>query len=178
MSGPTYDPEDLVGTGRYLNPTELRAWTRFLDAGRLLENILSQQLSERHRMAHSDYEVLDRLDSNGGRMRMTMLARQVVSSNQKLTHTSKRLESRGWIAREPVAEDGRGLDAVLLEPGQDALAAAAREYAHLILQFLLNDLDEHERQVIAGTTSRLSTHMRVHRRGELCELCIDREPME
>ena len=178
VSGPTDPPEDLVGTGRHLNPAELRTWTRFLDAGRLLEEILSQHLSQRHRMTHSDYEVLVRLDGNGGRMRMTMLARQVVSSSQKLTHISNRLESRGWITKEPVAEDGRGLDAVLLKPGRDALAAAAGEHANLIRQFLLRDLDEHECQVIADATDRLSTHMRVHRRGEFCELCVDWEPME
>lgn len=122
-------------------------------------------------MTHSDYEVLVRLDGNGGRMRMTMLARQVVSSSQRLTHVANRLEDRGWIAREPVAEDGRGLDAVLLPAGREALAAAAGEHADLIRQFLLDDLDEHERQVIGDATDRLSAHMRVHRRGEHCEQC-------
>lgn len=178
MTGSPYDPEDLAGTGRHLSPAELRTWTRFLDAGRLLEEILSQHLGQRHRMAHSDYEVLVRLDGNGGRMRMTMLARQVVSSAQKLTHTANRLEKRGWIARESVAEDGRGLDAVLLRPGRGALKAAAGEHADLIRQFLLRDLDDHERQVITAATDRLSTHMRVHRRREVCELCADWQPTE
>ena len=177
MSVNGHDPDELVGTGRHLDPAELRTWTRFLDAGRLLEEILAKHLSHHHRMTHSDYEVLVRLDGNGGRMRMTMLARQVVSSAQRLTHVANRLESRGWIAREPVAEDGRGLEAVLLEPGREALAAAAGEHADLIRQFLLDDLDEQERQVIADATDRISMHMRVHRRGEHCERCADREPM-
>jgi DNA-binding MarR family transcriptional regulator len=176
VTEPGHDPEELVGTGRHLDSAELRTWTRFLDAGRLLEEILAQHLSQSHHMTHSDYEVLVRLDGNGGRMRMTMLARQVVSSSQRLTHVANRLESRGWIAREPVAEDGRGLDAVLLPAGRDALAAAAGEHADLIRQFLLEDLDEHERQVIADATDRLSIHMRVHRRGEYCEQCANREP--
>jgi DNA-binding MarR family transcriptional regulator len=178
VTGPVHDPEALAGTGHHLTPAELRTWTRFLDAGRLLEEILAQHLSQRHRMTHSDYEVLVRLDGNGGRMRMTMLAGQVVSSSQKLTHTANRLENRGWIVREPVAEDGRGLEAVLLPPGREALAAAAGEHADLIRQFLLDDLDEQERHVIADATDRLSAHMRVHRRGEHCEQCADREPMD
>lgn len=178
MIGPAYRWGDLAGTGRYLSPAELRAWTRFLDVGRLLDEILSQHLSQHHRMTHSDYEVLVRLDGNGGRMRMAMLARQVVSSAQQMTHISKRLESRGWIAREPVAEDGRGLEAVLLQPGREALAAAAGEHAGLIRQFLLDGLDERERHVIAEITERFSTHMRVHRRGERCERCTDWQPMD
>lgn len=124
-------------------------------------------------MTHGEYEVLVRLDGNGGRMRMTMLARQVVSSAPKLTHTANRLESRGWIAREPVTEDGRGVQAVLLEAGRDALSAAAGEHADLIRQFMLDGLDEHERQVITDATDRLSSHLRVHRRGEHCPLCVD-----
>ncbi|MGF1596380.1 MAG: MarR family winged helix-turn-helix transcriptional regulator [Acidimicrobiales bacterium] len=166
-----YDPDDLVGTGRHLSKAELRTWTRFLDAARLLEEILAHHLSHDHRMTHSDYEVLVRLDGSGGRMRMATLAEQVVSSAQKLTHTANRLEKRGWIAREPVADDGRGLEAVLLEPGRRALAAAAGEHALLVKQFLLDHLDEDERTVIADTMDRLSLHMRTHRRGDHCPLC-------
>jgi len=166
-----YNPEDLVGTGRYLTPTELRTWTTFLDAGRLLEEILARHVSQDHHMTHSDYEVLVRLDGAGGRMRMTVLAQQVVSSAQKLTHTANRLERRGWIAREPVDSDRRGLVAVLLPPGRDALAAAAGEHAELIKQFLLDHLSTPEQEALTETMSRLAGHMRVHRRGEPCPLC-------
>ncbi len=168
-----YNPEDLVGTGRHLTPDELRAWTTFLDAGRLLEEILARHVSQQHDMTHSDYEVLVRLDGAGGEMRMAVLAAQVVSSAQKLTHTANRLERRGWIVREPVDTDGRGLNAVLLPPGRDALAAAAGEHADLIKQFLLDRLSSDEQATIRETMSRLSAHMRVHRRGERCPICDD-----
>ena len=166
-----YDPADLVGTGHYMTPTELRTWTTFLDAGRLLEEILARHVSQDHDMTHSDYEVLVRLDGAGGRMRMSVLAEQVVSSAQKLTHTANRLERRGWIAREPVDSDGRGLTAVLLPPGQAALAAAAGEHADLIKQFLLDNLSADEQAALTELMSRLSGHMRVHRRGEPCPQC-------
>lgn len=166
-----YNPEDLAGTGRYLSKLELRTWTRFLDSGRLLEEILARHVSQDHDMTHSDYEVLVRLDGAGGRMRMTTLADQVVSSAQKLTHTANRLERRGWIAREPVAEDGRGLEAVLLAPGHAALADASGEHADLIKQFLLDQLSDEEKTTIADTMARLSAHMRLHRSGEPCPTC-------
>lgn len=168
-----YDPEDLAGTGRHLTKQELKAWTTFLDAGRLLEEILAHHVSHDHNMTHSDYEVLVRLDGAGGRMRMAELAEQVVSSAQKLTHTANRLERRGWIARQPVVEDGRGLAAVLLPPGRDALAAAAGEHAQLIRQFLLDRLGDAEQARLAELMGGLAAHMRVHRKGEPCDECGD-----
>lgn len=166
-----YDPEDLVGTGRYLSKDELRTWTRFLDAGRLLEELLARHVSQEHDMTHSDYEVLVRLDGAGGAMRMATLAGQVVSSAQKLTHTANRLEERRWIAREPVADDRRGLEAVLLPAGRAALAAAAGEHAELIRTFLLDPLTEDEQRTIADAMDRVAAHLRLHRRGERCSLC-------
>ena len=173
-----YSPEDLSGTGRHLTRSELRTWTRFLDAGRLLEEILAKHVARDHGMTHSDYEVLVRLDGSGGAMRMAVLARQVVSSAQKLTHTANRLEQRGWITREPVAEDGRGLMAILTEDGRAALAAAAGEHADLIKQFLLSELTADEQAIIADAMDRVATHMRLHRNREPCPRCdpVDTQP--
>jgi DNA-binding MarR family transcriptional regulator len=166
-----YDPSKLVGTGAHLSPPELRTWTRFLDAGRLLEEILANHVTQDHGMSHSDYEVLVRLDGAGGEMRMTTLAGQVVSSAQKLTHTANRLEKRGWIARVAVEEDGRGLMATLLPPGRDALAAASEEHAKLIRRFLIEPLTSDEQQTIADAMDRVAAHMRIHRRREPCPHC-------
>lgn len=171
-----YDPTALAGTGRHLSKSELRTWTRFLDAGRLLEEILARHVAQDHGLPHSDYEVLVRLDGSGGEMRMSTLADQVVSSAQKLTHTANRLEKRGWIERAAVEEDGRGLVARLLPPGRAALEAASGEHAELIKQFLLDMLSGEEKELIAEAMDRVSTHMRVHRRNEPCPRCDSEEP--
>lgn len=166
-----YNPSELAGTGRHLSKLDLRTWTRFLDAGRLLEEILAQHVAHDHGMSHSDYEVLVRLDGAGGEMRMATLADQVVSSAQKLTHTANRLEKRGWITRVAVEDDGRGLMATLLPPGRAALAAASDEHAKLIRRFLLDSLTAEEKRIIAEAMDRASAHMRVHRRREPCSAC-------
>ncbi len=168
---PDYDPTTLAGTGRYLSKTELRTWTRFLDAGRLLEEVLARHVSQFHGMSHSDYEVLVRLDGAGGEMRMSTLAEQVVSSSQKLTHTANRLEARGWIGRVPVEGDGRGLTARLLPPGRAALQSTAAEHAELIKQFLLDRLEPEEQRVIAEALDRVAGHLRIHRAGHPCQRC-------
>ncbi len=169
--GGSYSRADLHGTGRHLSEAELFTWTRFLDAARLLEEILARHVARDHDMTHSDYEVLVRLDGAGGSMRMATLAEQVVSSAQKLTHTANRLERRGWITRQPVAEDGRGLMASLTAEGTAALGAASGEHAALIKQYLLDLLSADERELIGTTMDRVSAHMRVHRRDEPCPRC-------
>lgn len=169
--GADYDPTELVGTGRHLSKQELFTWTRFLDAGRLLEEILAGHVAQEHRMTHSDYEVLVRLDGAGGSLRMTELAAEVVSSAQKLTHIADRLQRRGWIERVPATGDGRGLVARLTPPGRSALAGAAVGHAALIKRFLLDDLAPEDQIRLGETMERIATHMRVHRRRGPCPRC-------
>ncbi len=166
-----YDPDQLAGTGRYLTKQELFTWTRFLDASRLLEEVLARHVAQDHQMTHSDYEVLVRLDGVGGSMRMAQLAAQVVSSAQKLTHTANRLEERGWIERRAVSGDGRGLQATLTPDGRRALAAASEEHAVLIKRFLLDVLSDSEQTAIGEAMERVAAHLRVHRRHEPCSRC-------
>ncbi len=166
-----YDPAELVGTGRHLTKQELFAWTRFLDAARLLEEILAGHVAKEHRMTHSDYEVLVRLDGAGGSLRMIELAAQVVSSAQKLTHTANRLEQRGWIERVPAEGDGRGVVARLTPSGRSALADAAVGHAALIKRFLLDDLAPEDQIRLGETMERTATHLRLHRRREPCPRC-------
>jgi DNA-binding MarR family transcriptional regulator len=171
----TGDPEgasdELVGTGRHLSPEELFVWTRFLDAGRLLEEILAAHVTREHRMTHSDYEVLVRLDGAHGSLRMSDLAVQVVSSAQKLTHTANRLERRGWIARVPAEDDRRGLVAILTPAGRSVLAEAAAGHAALVKRFLLDEMSVEDRTRLGETMARLADHMRLHRRGDACARC-------
>ena len=171
LSDPDYDPSDLVGTGRHLTKQELYTWTRFLDAGRLLEEILASHVAAEHQMTHSDYEVLVHLDGAGGSMRMTMLASRVVSSAQKLTHTANRLEQRRWIERVRSEGDGRGLTATLMPAGRSALAGAAVGHAAIIKRFLLDEMAPEDQIRTGEIMGRLATHMRVHRDGGPCSQC-------
>jgi DNA-binding MarR family transcriptional regulator len=170
-----YDPADLVGTGRHLTKQELFTWTRFLDASRLLEEVLARHVAREHDMTHSDYEVLVRLDGFGGSLRMTELANQVVSSAQKLTHTANRLEGRGWIERVPTEGDGRGLMATLTPDGREALAGAAVGHAALIKRFLLDDMTPDEQVEVGEVMARLAAHLRTHRSGAACPRCAGPE---
>ena len=133
-----------AGTGVHMTPTQLRAWTRFLEASRRLEHVLATHLKRQHGMLHLEYEILVRVDGAGGKMRMGVLASQIVESHSRVSHTITRLEDRGWVRRDRSADDGRGFDVVITPLGTKELGAASEEHARLIKELLLGDLTEKE----------------------------------
>lgn len=151
---------DIVGTGAHLTTAELRAWTRFLDASRLIEDVLAAHVSREHDMNHGEYEVLVRLDGAKGRMRMAQLASQVVATPSKLTYTVDRLEERGWVKRRSLASDGRVVVAELTPDGRAALAEAAGVHADLIRRHLLSQLDEAQIDTFAAAMGRVVDSVR------------------
>ena len=154
---------DIVGTGAHLTTAELRAWTRFLDASRLIEEVLATHVSREHEMNHGEYEVLVRLDGAKGRMRMAQLASQVVATPSRLTYTVDRLEARGWVQRRSLASDGRGIVAELTPEGRAALAEAAVGHADLIRRHLLSHLDAAETDAMAAAMDRIINSVREER---------------
>lgn len=158
----TGNPE-LRGTGHHLSAEELRAWTRFLDASRLLEDVLARHLLDEQEISHSEYEILVRLDGAGGKMRLATLADQCVSSKSRLSHTLDRCERRELITRESVAEDRRGLNAVLTKKGSKALAQASPKHAELIRRFLLDSMSDEDLPVVADVMERMATSIRAVR---------------
>lgn len=139
-----------AGTGVHMTPTQLRAWTRFLDASRRLEDVLANHLKREHGMLHSEYEILVRVDGAGGKMRMGVLAAQIVASHSMVSHTVSRLEGRGWVERRPSAEDGRGFDVHLTPLGTKELAAASAKHAQLIKQLLLTNMTDAQLRAMAN----------------------------
>ena len=160
--------DDLAGTGRHMTTSELRLWTSFLDAGRIIDTELERHLITDHAMSHRDYEVLVRLDGADGRMRMSALARQIEASAPLVTQTVDRLVNRGWVRRDVSVEDRRGVDAVLEPDGRQALQDASGPHADLVRKLLLDrhggDLD-----AIAEALGNVADHLRGHRRGGGCD---------
>jgi DNA-binding MarR family transcriptional regulator len=160
---------EILGTGRHLTAVELRAWTSFLDAGRMIDEVMAKHLVEEHSMTHRDYEVLVRLDGAGGSMRMSVLARQIVASAPLVTQTVERLEKRGWVERSAVVGDARGVEAVLLAAGRSALSAAAEPHASIVRKLLVNRISPESLPQFAEAMGDVADHLRAHRRGEICD---------
>lgn len=160
---------ELDGTGRHLDPTELRAWTGFLDAGRMLEEVLGRHLVLDHELTHREYEILVRLDGHGGRMRLSVLAKDIVASPALVSQTIDRLSARGLVERDRNPEMARGVDAVLLAPGRAALAGASGEHALIIRSLLIDRIGPERVATVADAMQEVADHLRAHRRGRVCD---------
>ena len=127
---------------RWLDDDEQRTWRAFLAASQRVQEELDRQLQRDSGMPHAYYAVLVKLSEAPGRtMRMSELAAEVNSSQSRLSHAVKRLEERGWVRREPCAEDRRVSWAVLTDRGFAVLTAAAPGHVEAVRQTLFDRLD-------------------------------------
>jgi DNA-binding MarR family transcriptional regulator len=115
-----------VSSGQ-LDLDELAAWRGMLRIHAHMTQELDAELTRRHRLPLSSYEVLLYLaDAPGGRMRMSDLAESVLLSRSGLTRLVDRLERDGLLQRERCEDDARGYFATITKRGR-ALFDEARK---------------------------------------------------
>lgn len=150
------DPEP-----RWLDADEWRAWRNYISGAALLNGRLSRDLSDTHQLPLPDYEILVRLSEQPGRrMRMSLLAEEVVASKSRLSHQVARLENDGLVRREVCDSDGRGVWAVLTDAGFARLEAAAPDHLESVREHFIDLLDEQERRVVGDVFGRIVEKMR------------------
>src|SRR3954468_19270092 len=104
---------------------ELDAWRGFLRTHATLVRELDEELTERHGLPLSSYDVLVQLDeAPGGRLRMSHLADAVLLSRSGLSRLVTRLEGQGLLERDECKNDARGSFAVIPEKGRERLDEA------------------------------------------------------
>ena len=108
-----------------LDRDELAAWRGMLRIHAHMTQELDAELTRRHGLPLSSYEVLLYLaDAPGGRMRMSELADSVLLSRSGLTRLVDRLERNGLLERERCEEDARGYFAAITPKGRTLFDAA------------------------------------------------------
>jgi len=129
---------------RWLDQEQQRSWRAFLVGTTLLMDRLDRDLREHHNLSMPEYEILVRLsEAEDRRLRMAVLADSVSHSRSRVTHTIARLEKAGLVERSACVSDGRGVEAVLTDPGLAALEEAAPTHVAGVRQFMV-DLAEDE----------------------------------
>lgn len=137
----------------------------------MLDEVLGRHLMVDHELSHREYEVLVRLDGHGGRMRMSVMAQQIVASPALMTQTIAKLEARGLVEREAAASgDRRGVDAVLLPCGRELLQASATDHASIIIELLLDRIGDERMDDFTAAIGEVADHLRAHRRSEPCDI--------
>jgi DNA-binding MarR family transcriptional regulator len=119
----------VSANGNRLDRDELAAWRGMLRVHSDMTRVLDAELTHRHRLPLTSYEVLLFLaDSPDGRMRMSELADSVLLSRSGLTRLVDRLERDGLLEREQCEEDARGYFAAITDRGRTLFTEARRTH--------------------------------------------------
>ncbi|MBU7599806.1 MarR family transcriptional regulator [Streptomyces sp. P38-E01] len=146
---------------RWLDERERAAWRGFLEASHRVERALEQQLKEDAGLSHPQYEVLVRLaDAPGRELRMTELARLLITSKSGLTYQIGQLEKRGHVRRRSCPTDVRGVFAQLTDQGYEALRQAAPGHVDAVRTALIDVLEPDELDVLARALGRVGHRLR------------------
>ncbi len=124
---------------RWLTGDQQKAWRAYIMGTELLQHQLDRELREEHDISFSEYEILVRLsESEGGRMRMAILADAMSHSRSRVTHTIARMERADLVLREASRADGRGVEAVMTDEGRRVLAEAAPTHVRGVREHLVD----------------------------------------
>ena len=145
---------------KWLTPSEMVAWRRYIIASRQLLAALDADLKE-HDLTLPDYEILALLsDAPDRQMRMSELAKIALLSRSRLSHRMKVMEKAGWLKREPCPVDKRGYFAVMTPKGWKAIVAAAPDHVESVRARFLDHLTKADQQVIAQIFERIEIPLR------------------
>lgn len=126
---------------RWLSPEESDAWMSLSWLMIKLPGEIDAQLQRDSGITFFEYVVLGSLSvSPGRRMTMTALAQYANGSLSRLSNVAKRLEQRGWLVREPAAENGRITEAVLTDAGMAVVEQAAPGHVQTVRRYVFDAL--------------------------------------
>ena len=142
----------------WLSAPELAAWTRLASILELLPSALDMQLRRDADLTHFDYRVLSRLsESKDKTLRMTRLAQLTNASLPRLSHVLSRLETRGYVKRNPCIHDRRAMNATLTGSGWEKVVGAAPGHVVAVRSLVFEELNtDHVAQLTEISDRNLS----------------------
>jgi len=151
-----------MGTPRWLNEDEMRAWLAFVTLGTELDRRLDAQLKRDSGLSHLQYLILARLSAAPERaLRMTELADMLSSTKSGLTYQVEQLEKAGLVCRRACAYDTRGVLAVLTDDGKRRLEEAAPGHVAAVRELFIDVLTPEQLTAIADGLGEVSRRLGV-----------------
>jgi DNA-binding MarR family transcriptional regulator len=135
---------------------ELDAWRGFLRTHATLVRELDEELTERHGLPLSSYDVLIQLDhAPDGMLRMSQLADAVLLSRSGLSRLVTRLEKQSLLERLECENDARGAFAAITDAGREKLAEARVTHRAGVRERFLDKLGERELRQLSKSWARV-----------------------
>jgi len=117
---------------------------------------LECQLQRDAGLSFIEYHALARLSEDPEHtLRMSVLAELTNASLSRLSHLVKRLESRGFVRREPDPDDGRFTNAILTKSGYAKLVASAPAHVATVRTLVIDCFSASEFHRLHGASERL-----------------------
>ena len=125
----------------WLSEGELESWLSVVRLITRLPWAIDAQLQRDADLSMVEYMTMAMLGNAPERtMRMSELAENTSTSLSRLSHLVKRLESRGYVRREPDSADGRFTNAILLPAGIRKMESAAPGHVAYVRRLVVNNL--------------------------------------
>lgn len=125
----------------WLTPAELASWISVVRLITRLPWAIDAQLLRDAELSMVEYMALAMLsEAPDWTLRMSALADHTSTSLSRLSHMVKRLESRGYVRREPDPADGRFTNAILLPAGMGKLESAAPGHVAYVRHLVVDNL--------------------------------------
>ncbi|GEA86399.1 MarR family winged helix-turn-helix transcriptional regulator [Cellulomonas cellasea] len=146
---------------RWLSAEEQTHWRAFRDGTALLLDVLGRELDDDSGLSLGEYEVLVRLSEAPDRtLRMSELAGELAHSRSRLTHTIRRMESDGLVARTPCAEDARGVNCTMTDAGWQRIVDAAPGHVEAVRANLVDVLTPAQLAALGEAMGVVIEHLR------------------
>ena len=141
---------------RWLDAQEQQVWAQLSTMILRLQPVLSAQLQREFGISQFEYLILARLsEAPGSKLRMSVLATLTGSSLPRLSQAVGRLEKRGWMSRQPDAEDSRYTLAVLNRAGLRQLKEAAPSHVEAVREFVFDRLTRVQARQLGAICQRI-----------------------
>jgi len=143
---------------KYFPPERQAAWIGLLQAHSELTRRLDAELSARHGLSFSAYEVLSRIAHADGRaLRMSVLAERAQLSLSRVSRVIDVLEQCGHVVRRSCATDSRVVYATITDEGRALVASAQDTFFEVVEERFLGRLSCDEVAQLGALLARLLT---------------------
>jgi DNA-binding MarR family transcriptional regulator len=141
----------------WLDDEEQQTWLAMVSMLVSLPAALDAQLQRDAGISHFEYQVLAGLSMSPDRtLRMSDLAGFAEASLSRLSHTAKRLESKGWLTRIPDPADGRFTLAILTDAGWDKVVATAPGHVAEVRRLVIDPLTKAQARQLREISRRVN----------------------
>lgn len=160
-SAPPRNLRAMTGSDRWLDGDQQQAWQDLLTVVIGLPALLDRQLQHDAGISNFEYSVLARLSMTGARtMRLSDLAAQCTSTQQRLSKVMTRFEQQGWIARYADPDNGRYTLATLTEEGWQKVVDSAPGHVEQVARLVFEPLSPAQQRQLAAAVARIAAQVR------------------